>query len=689
MDKIKKEEIALDNLKAKYNQLASYNKVPASLTSTETLLKKNEKEVQKLEEQYDETIEKIGQKQIDLEWAKNNGNPQEISLIQNEQNRLDEESIDLASKLEDAREESIRLKNEVEQLKLNPMASMEAVNLKAKIEETERSLRGSQEEANELAKNIEKASKNRLSRLGVDASVISKGFKDVNSKIDKFKNKMSRLIGTAMVFSLIRSGLSSMSKGFINLLKSNDKFSESLNQIKANLMTAFTPIYNSVLPSINSLMNALTKVTGTIAVFINGLFGKTASQAKENAKELYNQAKATTALGKAQEDLENLGSFDKLEVNQEEKTTSSGISDANSGNINFDGEITYSQKLLDILNGIKDFVNENGGIVLAFLGGLAVSILAIKLGLDGIKALGIGIMILGIITAITSIIDYLKDPTFENFGKVIAGIGLAIVGLGVILGSLPLVIAGLIVLIVGILVSKWEEIKTFFSNIIQWIFDHLDEIGKKFGLIGVFISSLLANGLSFVMKFLDDILNAFKKIFTGIIDLIVGIFTGDWKRAWNGVKEIFQGIFDSLLAIAKAPLNGLIALLNTLIDGLNFFIGKINSFSIDVPDWVPFMGGKKFGFNIPTINKIPFLATGAVIPPNSQFAAILGDQKHGNNLEAPESLIRKIVREESGGKEVVLNATFIMQCETEEIGRAALKGIRLLENLEGEPYFVR
>ena len=89
------------------------------------------------------------------------------------------------------------------------------------------------------------------------------------------------------------------------------------------------------------------------------------------------------------------------------------------------------------------------------------------------------------------------------------------------------------------------------------------------------------------------------------------------------------------------------------------------------------------------VPQLPMLATGAVIPPNAKFTAVLGDQKNGKNLEAPESLIRKIVREESGEKEVILNATFIMQCETEEIGRASLRGIRLLENLEGAPYFVR
>lgn len=62
---------------------------------------------------------------------------------------------------------------------------------------------------------------------------------------------------------------------------------------------------------------------------------------------------------------------------------------------------------------------------------------------------------------------------------------------------------------------------------------------------------------------------------------------------------------------------------------------------------------KKIGFNIPTWTpgQIPYLATGAVIPPNREFMAVLGDQKHGNNIEAPESLLRKIVREEAKGNQ--------------------------------------
>ena len=135
--------------------------------------------------------------------------------------------------------------------------------------------------------------------------------------------------------------------------------------------------------------------------------------------------------------------------------------------------------------------------------------------------------------------------------------------------------------------------------------------------------------------------------------MIVGVFTCDWKRAWEGVKQIFSGVWQGLASIVKSPLNAIIGGFNAILGIINSLINKINgiSFKITVPDWVPKIGGSWWGFNgfnIPNIGTIPYLAKGAVIPPRSEFLAVLGDQKQGNNIETPEALLRKIVREESG-----------------------------------------
>ena len=119
-----------------------------------------------------------------------------------------------------------------------------------------------------------------------------------------------------------------------------------------------------------------------------------------------------------------------------------------------------------------------------------------------------------------------------------------------------------------------------------------------------------------------------------MITFINGVFSGDWSQAWNGIRQIFSGIMSGLASVIRSPINGIIGIVNGAISGINTLIRGVNRLP---------------GVSIPTIGRIPYLASGAVIPPNKEFLAVLGDQKSGNNIEAPESLIRKIVREESGG----------------------------------------
>lgn len=123
---------------------------------------------------------------------------------------------------------------------------------------------------------------------------------------------------------------------------------------------------------------------------------------------------------------------------------------------------------------------------------------------------------------------------------------------------------------------------------------------------------------------------------------------------WESLKENTSKIWNKMVSVVKNPANSIIGILNKLISGatsaINAVIDLLNNLNFDIPDWVPELGGKKFGFDIQkfTPPKIPYLATGAVIPPNAPFMAMLGDQKNGNNLEMPENLLRRIIREETG-----------------------------------------
>lgn len=135
-----------------------------------------------------------------------------------------------------------------------------------------------------------------------------------------------------------------------------------------------------------------------------------------------------------------------------------------------------------------------------------------------------------------------------------------------------------------------------------------------------------------------------------VTEPVTNFFTG----MWDGIKKAFTMAFDFIKKAFKGYVNGWITMvesfINFFVEGINVLVRGINKLSFDVPDWVPGIGGNKLGFNIPQVPQvqIPRLAQGAVIPPNQQFAAILGDQRHGTNIEAPESLIRQIVRDEAG-----------------------------------------
>lgn len=118
-------------------------------------------------------------------------------------------------------------------------------------------------------------------------------------------------------------------------------------------------------------------------------------------------------------------------------------------------------------------------------------------------------------------------------------------------------------------------------------------------IASVVVPAVLA-GISALAQGIGPILEGIKTVFDGLIAFITGVFTGNWSQAWEGVKQIFGGAFDALVGLLKTPVNAVIALINKAISG-------INGLGLDIPDWVPIIGGKSFRINIP---EIPMLAKG-------------------------------------------------------------------------------
>ncbi|EMF0460689.1 phage tail tape measure protein [Enterococcus hirae] len=154
-----------------------------------------------------------------------------------------------------------------------------------------------------------------------------------------------------------------------------------------------------------------------------------------------------------------------------------------------------------------------------------------------------------------------------------------------------LVIAGIALLIAGFVLA-YNKVKWFHDGVNAFFKGISDIAVEVFKFIGGYISGVFEGIVVNFMNFY----NAGKRILTGFIDFITGIFTGDWSRAWQGLVDIFGGIFNGIVAVGKAPINAMIGLINGFIGGLN---------NIKIPKWVPGIGGKSF-----SISKLPYLAQG-------------------------------------------------------------------------------
>ncbi len=181
---------------------------------------------------------------------------------------------------------------------------------------------------------------------------------------------------------------------------------------------------------------------------------------------------------------------------------------------------------------------------------------------------------------------------------------------------------------------------------------------------------LIVGAISAAIVVLNTVVGALQVPFGLVIGLVAllatrfldmeGIFDSlpaSAKEAWQkikGVLEIIWGwvkknVLDPVLAGMKGTINGIIAYLNScilaVVKSVNSVVATINQLSFQVPDWVPELGGKRFGFNLKKAKAtpIPYLAQGAVLPANKPFLAVVGDQRHGTNIEAPLTTIQEAV----------------------------------------------
>ena len=196
--------------------------------------------------------------------------------------------------------------------------------------------------------------------------------------------------------------------------------------------------------------------------------------------------------------------------------------------------------------------------------------------------------------------------------------------------------------------EKGEKI----TNIVSGIGEIISIVWKLIEPQMMYLKGLIGAVFGYIGDTISNTVGWLIDLFSGLIDFVVGIFTGDWDRAWNGIVGIFDGIVDNI----KGSINAVIGFINGLIsgvcDGINTIIKAMNKLKWDVPDWVPVLGGKTFGFNLKTITapQIPMLANGGVI--TQPTLAMMGEYSgasHNPEIAAPQSIIEQTLAKAMAG----------------------------------------
>lgn len=361
------------------------------------------------------------------------------------------------------------------------------------------------------------------------------------------------------------------------------------------------------------------------------------------------------------------------------------------------GFIVAGAASLGVTMGLASAFDYNGIIsmlttIMGIAGGALLALGIILLWIGGVVGMptAIGMIIAGgalIVSAVAAQAAFAPEDIGGWLAIILGIAGGALLALGIILcmvGSIPLGVGMIIAGSVGLVSAVALNFDAVTDYISGWVAVIMAIAGASLLVLGII---LCATGVALPL--------GVALIMAGAIALVTPIALNwnvivDWiKGAWNAVKSFWNSyiapvftlkwwadlgkqIMNGFIAGIEAGINGVISLFETMI---NWIVGGLNKISFEVPDWVPGIGGSKFGFDIPKAKfgrvSIPRLAQGAVIPPNREFLAVLGDQKHGTNIEAPLDTIKQALAEvmqeygSSGG-----NQPIIVEIDGKEVFRA-------------------
>lgn len=525
--------------------------------------------------------------------------------------------------------------------------------LNAEIQSLENSKNGMEDKANSI-KNIrdasEKASKS-IRKMGDSAKKSSGGFKV------GLKTMLKYVFGVQSLIALINKLRSAMVEGLKNLAQFNDgvnptntalsNLKSALTQLKNSFAVAFAPILTVIEPILTRLISLLSTAMNYVGQFFAALTGASTFTKAIKVQENYAKSLNGTAAA-AKKAKGSLASIDEL--NNQSKQDNSGAGGTVSPNDMFEVAPIESKiaglasKLKSILDPIKeslqnwfkniDFqplidsfeklktaiepLTDNIGKVLLWLLENVLEPLGSFVIEDALPAFFnlLASAVEACNKAFEVISPYLNEIWNEVFAPFAAFLGETFVG---ILNDVSQFFSDM----GDMFVEKSEEIGTIF----EFLKTVLDLVSIKWKVCIQAMSGQLKPFLTMVKNIISHVID----ILSGLVKFITGVFTGNWRQAWQGVKDVLKGILNVIIDIVEGSINRI--------------IGALNAISFDIPDFVYGIGGKHIGFSITPVS-LPRLATGTVVPRQSrEFAAILGDNNRETEVVSPLSTMKQAMVE--------------------------------------------
>ena len=516
-------------------------------------------------------------------------------------------------------------------------------NIGNQLRAAETDLDGAKKKAGEVSDRIREAEAN-TSRFG-DAT------ETAGIRMQKLVTRVEKLAKRVFIFSMITAALRSVRTWLVEIVKSDQEASAAMAQLKGALLTLAQPLVQVLVPAFTLLVRVIAAVVTQIARLVAAISGKSLSSTAASAKALNAQTKALKGTGKAAKDAgKSLAAFD--EINQLSSNSSGSGGGASADTIAPD--FSFMDEVDARLRKIADAVILIGGGLAAWK---LSSLLPGTLGTVAEKLAGIALTVGGLILLWDGLSDAWNNGVdWGNLIEILGGAAAAALGLYLTFKEVGAGI-GLIVAGAAMVVTAFRDIDQnglnlkntllMIAGIVSTGLGFWFLTGKVFPLVVAGIAAILF-AITTLAGNGEQLIGNLKQAFSGLVTFLDGLINLDIDKMLSGLKGMVSGALNTVLTIVGS-------VINLIIRGLNWLIEKINSISFDMPDWVPGVGGKSWGPNIPLVKEwqIPQLAQGAVIPPNREFLAVLGDQRSGNTYEVPDAKLRQLLREELsalGGK---------------------------------------